>query len=605
MRDKRFSTHNTVPDVYETETSTTQRLDTQEYAEKMKARYEQFAQQKTVPKTEDDLFTVPSTPTPSRLSGIYFLVLQAQRVLKHTPLGVMAVIVGLVTLLVHGYRLSAAPDIFSDEGIYLLLGQNVAKGVGLVINHQPFFYHPPAYLLIEAAYIRLMGLTNADALTTLLSVRYLNIFFSALTASFILLFGHKLHSYKAGLIMVALFLMDPYVQRINRRNMLETLAMLCLLLGFYIFFTSEKHLTKRQWIGSGIAFGLATLTKEPMFLPLIALLGIAVWTRRTQLADAVRVIVIACLLYLAYPLGEIVSGNGSSYLAFKLSQIGSVVISITGHGLVASSQKTVSVGHIQSLSGEYASSYVLLALAGLSTIILFLRFRHLVAARYLFAWSIFSFGYVIILGRLSDQYFYFLIVPSAVIVNGYVLTEFFEVAQHRRWLSIVLSLSLCLLLLYNSSIWAVKYVYSSDNGYTTIIRYLQAHVRAGAIVDASDDVTNYLLSSTYDIRFDRHTQDVIDRHEQYFIMSSKDAWGGYNDTTPQFYNWVIHNSQPLVVEQEDTFWTIGLYYMKVPPAPAAAISFTRHMEASNSPHNVHKYFITLTDKPKRKGPSIS
>ncbi len=115
------------------------------------------------------------------------LVLQAQRVLERTPVAVVAVVVGLVTLLVHGYRLSVAPDVFSDEGIYLLVGNSLASGAGLTINHSVFLWHPPAYMLVEAVYIKLAGLTNADPLVALLSVRYLNIFFSASTAVLLML----------------------------------------------------------------------------------------------------------------------------------------------------------------------------------------------------------------------------------------------------------------------------------------------------------------------------------------------------------------------------------------------------------------------------------
>src|SRR4051794_26742110 len=70
------------------------------------------------------------------------LVLQAQRALERMPVAFVAVVVGLVTFLVHGYRLSAAPDVFSDEFSYLVVGTNVARGLGLVVDHKPFLYHP-------------------------------------------------------------------------------------------------------------------------------------------------------------------------------------------------------------------------------------------------------------------------------------------------------------------------------------------------------------------------------------------------------------------------------------------------------------------------------
>ena len=499
------------------------------------------------------------------------LLLQAQLVMERTPVAVVAVAVGLVTLLVHGYRLSVAPDVFSDEGVYLRLGTNVARGIGLVADNRPFLYHPPAYFLIEAAYIKLAGLTNTDLLTALFSVRSLNVFFSAITASFLLLFGRKLHSYKAGLIMAALFLMDPYVQRINRRNMLETFAMLCLLLGIYIFFTHRQRLMKWQWLGSGIALGLATLTKEAMFIPLFALLGVVAWTRRTQLTDAVRVVAIACLLYLSYPLGEIAVGNGPNYLAYKLTELGWVVSSITGYGLEASSQKTLSPENLQILLGQYGASYLLIALAGIFTIILFLRFRHLMEARYLFVWSIFSFGFGIIFGRVSDQYFYFFIVPVAL-VNGYCLATLFVdprfivgYSLYRQWWRILLSLFVCLLFIYNSNVWITRYGYGSDDGYAKIIAYVKAHISPGETIDSSDDAGYFFLSPTYTFRYDRDINSIIDHQDHYFIMSSKDRWGGYNATTPEFYDWVVDNSQPLLVEQDVSFWTVGLYYLPLTP----------------------------------------
>jgi hypothetical protein len=317
------------------------------------------------------------------------------------------------------------------------------------------------------------------------------------------------------------------------------------------------------------------LTKEPMFLPLLALLCVVAWTRRTQLTDAVRVVAIACLLYLSYPLWEIAIGQGPLYFAFKSHQLSSLVGSITGiitrHDGGEYAPKRVSlVENLQTLLGQYGTSYLLVALAGIFTVILFLRFRHLLEARYLFFWSIFSFGFGIIFGRVSDQYFYYLVVPL-ILVNGYCLAILFESVQDRRWWRIVLPLFVCLLLLYNSSMWIIRYGYGSDDGYAKIIAYVKANIPPGETIDLSDDVGYYLLSPAYDIRLDRDKKVIIERHEHYFIMSSKDRWGGFDATTPEFYDWVVRNSQPLLVEQDDSFWTVGLYYLKestpIPPSP--------------------------------------
>ena len=530
------------------------------------------------------------------------LVLQAQRVLERTPVAVVAVVVGLVTLLVHGYRLSVAPDVFSDEGIYLLVGNSLASGAGLTINHSVFLWHPPAYMLVEAVYIKLAGLTNADPLVALLSVRYLNIFFSASTAVLLMLFGRKLHSYKAGLIMAALFLMDPYVQRINRRDMLETLAMLCVLLGVYIFFTRRPHLTMWQRVGSGVAFGLAMLTKEAMFLELFALIATVMWFRRSQLCDVAWVVAIACAVYLPYPAWALAVGQGNSYLFYQFFGINRILNTITGNpppslppGVhLTPDAKTVSLDNLQILLSQYGMSYLLIALAAIFTVVLILRFRHLVAARYLITWfrhlvaarylitwSICSFGSGLVLGRVSDQYFYYLIVPS-IIVAGYVLASLLETFLRSRspektsifdqnrqvfsrnsityrmmWRPIFAIF--LVILLYNGYVWTNKYAVGSDDAYIKVMEYVRTHIPSGETIVTSDDVAYYFLSPSYDIRLDRDTKIIRDRCERYFIMSSKDAWGAYDAMTPQFYDWVVESSHPLFMQDDQSFWKIGVY----------------------------------------------
>ncbi|HLI05694.1 MAG TPA: glycosyltransferase family 39 protein [Ktedonobacteraceae bacterium] len=536
--------------------------------------------------------SLPSVESYKRQSIFSSSLHQVQSILRRTPVALVAVVVGLITFLVHGYRLGAAPDVFSDEGVYLLIGISVAKGKGITVNGMPFLYHPPAYFLIEAAYIKLARLTGTDLLTALFSVRYLNVFFSASTASLLLLFGRKLHSYKAGLITAGLFLMDPYVQRINRRNMLESLAMLCVLIGFYIFFTHAQRLRNWRWLGSGIAFGLAALTKEPMLLFLFAFPGIVAWANHAQLGDATRTTAIACLLYLLYPLWEFTIGQGSLYLAYKRSEVDSVIVSITSfigrQGGNVYAPKRVSPENLQILLGTYGSSYLLIGLAGIFTIILFLRFRPIMEARFLLLLGVFSFGFGLIFGHSSDQYFYYLIVP-ALLVNGYCLAILSESLRYpRRW-RIAIPLFLYLLFLYNCGLWITNYGFGSDDGYTKIITYVKAHIPADEIINASDDVASYFLSPAYDVRLDRDKKVIIALHEHYFIMSSKDQWDDFNGTTPQFYDWIVQNSQPLLVEQDASFWTIGLYYFKVPGGNRLTSGSAGHSSQESSAQGISPY----------------
>jgi hypothetical protein len=487
--------------------------------------------------------------------------------------------VGVVTFLVHGYRVRAAPDVFSDEGIYLGVATNLANGAGLTLNHSVFLWHPPAYMFVEAAYIKIAGLANADPITTLLSVRYLNIFFSASTAALLLLFGRKLHSYKAGLAAAALFLVDPYVERINRRSMLETLAMLLVLLGLYIFFTQRPQLSRRQRLGSGVAFGLAMLTKEAMFLELLGLVAYVLWSRRSQVRDVAWVAVIACAVYLPYPIWVVAIGQGDRYLFYQLFGVTRVLHSLPGYppsnaSAVPAPRATFSGANLHNLLPQYEMSYLLILLAAIFTVFLTFRFRHVLAARYLVTWSVVSFALGFPLGRTSDQYFYYLVVPSTLVV-GYVLasaprdlwTSHWSRARSLASASAGRSLTTwtpllaacAVMFIYNSYVWAARYGRGSDDAYVHAMRYAQTHIPKGEVIVSSDDVAYYFLYPSYKVRVDRNPREIVARCERYFIMSSKAAWGRYNLTTPQFYDWVVRTSRPLFVRRGHSFWTIGVY----------------------------------------------
>jgi 4-amino-4-deoxy-L-arabinose transferase-like glycosyltransferase len=536
-------------------------------------------------------------------------LLRVQRVSERSRMALTAAVVGLATLLVHGYRLSAAPDAFSDEGLYLRVATNLARGAGLTFNDNVFLWHPPAYMFVEAAYVKLAGLTDADPVAALLSVRHLNIFFSASTAVLIMLLGRKLHSYKAGLAAAALFVMDPYVQRINRRSMLETLAMLLVLVGLYIFFTRRPRLTTPQRIGSGVAFGLAMLTKEAMFLELLTLVAYAMWSKRSQLRDVAWVVAIACAVYLPYPAWVVAIGEGDRYVFYQVFGVTRVLHSIPGYPPPAETHEpaprgTFSPANLQNLLPHYEMSYLLIALAAIFAVLLFSRYRHVPEVRYLIAWSIVSFGIGLPLGRTSDQYFYYLIVPATVIA-GYVLASlsrdtadsYFAADSllHKRappssqssipitmvWRPIVAAF--VVIFSYNSYVWVNDYVVGSDDGYIKAMQYVRTAIPPGETIVTSNDVPYYFLSPSYDVRLDRDKREIVARCERYFIMTSKDAWARNNLTTPQFYNWVVRNSQPLFVQRDRSFWTIGVYERKKgQPGPCRAAAALRERAPAES-----------------------
>ncbi len=516
---------------------------------------------------------------------------RARAIVAHVPVWVLIALAGLVTMLVQGYRLGVAPDIFSDEGVYFLVAANIAQGHGLIVDHSAFFWHPPAYMLIEAIYLKFVGLAYANPLTGVLAARYLNIFFAGCTTVALILFGRKLHSYKAGFVIAAFFLLDPYVQRINRRNMLETLAMLCILLGLYFFFTTHARNTHWQRLGAGIAFGVALLVKEAMVLELLVPVLYVVWCKRSQVRDLFWVIGTAFAIYLLYPLWSLVVGEWNDYLSYKSFGIDRVLVRLQSAQATPTSSTITLVGSKGSLFdailarlAQYGMSYVLIALAAMLAIVLAVRFRHVESAQYLAVWNIFSIGFGFVLGGVSDQYFYYLIV-SSICVAGYIVILLLDgnsstYAKNmlldrsywgQRFSSVYLFLFrmlwrpliavFILMLLVNSATWTRTYALGTDDAYMSIVTYIKAHFPRGETIEASDDVAYYYLSPSYTIRLDRDPTTIENLHARYFILSSKDAQGGYDAMTPQLYNWVIQNSHPLLVQNDLSFAQIGLYQL--------------------------------------------
>jgi 4-amino-4-deoxy-L-arabinose transferase-like glycosyltransferase len=476
---------------------------------------------------------------------------------------------------------------FSDEGLYLLVGKNLARGAGLTGDHGPFFWHAPLYMLVEAAYIRAAGLLSLDPIRLLFAVRWLNVVFSGATAALLVLFGRRLRGLGAGALMATLFVLDPYVQRINRRGMLETLAMLTVLAGLY-FFISQPTMSRRRWLLSGIAFGLAALTKEAMLLELLTLVAYAAWDR-SQLWSVIRTIAVTFATYLVYPAWAFATGQGGTYLAFRLYDVRRVTNLLIGAsaptspvGRPPTSEKTLSVTNLSALLDQYAMTYMLLALAVVALAVLLLKHRAWPEARYVALWATVSFAVMGVLARISDQYFYYLVVP-AIVVTSCVAVDILHSARRRQSVepsdsnlrhrvTTFPAMAWLLLLLigpamsaYNAYVWIEKFGTGSDTAYSAILDSLPQKVPEGSTIVVSDDVPNFFLptNASYNIRFDRDPAVVIARHEEYFIMSSKDSWAGYDAMSPEFYTWVLSHSQPLLVVRDDSFWTLGLYRLSL------------------------------------------
>jgi len=479
-------------------------------------------------------------------------------------------IAALLAMIIHGFRVTSAPDLLGDEGLYFLVAHNLASGVGLVDDVGTFFWHPPGYPILASLWIHLTGSLQGDFTTALLGSRQMNVIFSAATAALLVLFGRRLLNLRAGLLMAAIFIGDLFVQRINRRAMLETVVLLLILIALYLFYSRRATVSKARVLGTGLAFGVAILTKEVAVVGIIALGTYVIGFQRQLLPRFAGVVAVAASMYGAYVAWALLTAP-ERFLAFKIGAFSRVFA--LGRGVVPREARLdygANPGILERLGPaliSYGPTYAMLGIGSIVTLVLFLRYRDRRGAQLVLCWSGVSYvaiGFGAFVG-FGDQFFYYVLVPAIVAIS-YLLSTAWDslditvvrLPSMRRRLGAV-TLSLALLATYDLGAWATRYAGNRDDSYTRLTSYVRKHVPLGSTILVGGDVSNFLLRPDYDIAFFRDRANVRSEAVRYFILSTKEAQQRYNRMTPDFYDWIRSNTEPLIEFEGDTYWTLGLY----------------------------------------------
>lgn len=482
----------------------------------------------------------------------------------------MALGLAVAALLLHGWGVARSPDIFGDEGLYFLVARNLANGIGLYDDGGVFFWHPPAYPMLEAAFAWSTGAASKPFTEGLLDVRALNVLLSAATAGVLVLLGRRLHSLPVGALFGVLFVGDLFVQRINRRAMLETAAELLIVIGLYLFLRYRHDVRARTAVLIGAAFGLGILVKEIAAIGLLILVTFAVVFDRRLLPRVVAAAGVAASMWAVYAAWAL-SVDAERFIAFKIGAVTRILA--LGRGLVPREARVdlgANPGLLERLGpaiASYGPTYVALALGGLGLLVLWSRHREAVGAQLLMAWGATTYACIAIamIAGLGDQFFYYAVVPAFGVI-AYVFVA--EWPVHRRWrvalpftgrTLAISSVALAALLAYDGAVWAARYATARDDGYARLVQVVEATVPEGATIVAGADVSNFLLRPRYDIRFYRDPVSVRAGSVRYFILSSKEAAQRYNRMTPEFYDYVRRNTETIAEFEGETYWTLGLY----------------------------------------------
>ena len=517
--------------------------------------------------------------------------------------------------IVHSYRLGMAPDIFVDEVTYFYVGKSIAQGDGMrqywFSPDQVFFWHPPLFFLFEAAVLRVVNPLLTDAVAAIVVIRYLNVFFAAITGGMLFLLGRRLRDAPTGLLIALIFACDPFILRSARRNLLEISLMALMVGGILLLSYFPRGLNRSGAIGLGVIFGLAMLTKEISFYVLLlpallvvlgqpAILAILArpfpflramlhpWRWRTtlrgvQLIDRTGPLwrsipmvvlsgVVTVLIYLLYPLWAWTNGYWKDFWYFRTYQFNRFEGSIQASGWNSGGHTPSFIEALGTNIPLYGTSYALLILGSIFGVWIVFRGVRDRGARLIGGWFVLSslfFAFVIVRGQLNDQFFYMLIIPNAVCV-GYGAPLLLRgagqaIRSHKRRFAAAFLLTILLGsgLFANGTLYYNAYVVGVDNGYQRIRGYLLAHVPTGTPLLIGGDVGIHLFPE-YPTYLVRTKQEVYDHHIHYFVLSSKEAWGGFNGMTPEFYDWVRANAVEQYAIDETTFWHFSVFYMAYP-----------------------------------------
>jgi len=523
------------------------------------------------------------------------------------------------------FRIEQAPDVFTDEIIYTRAGIRTAGEGALVWDSgDAFLIHPPLYFIVEAIYFTFAGnpytpLYDAgDIFANVFSARQINAFLAGLTATLLYFFGKRLHSDKLGLLLALIFSLDPFVLRINRRAMLETMAGLLVTAGLAMYFihsmpaparrASMAHLfnsllPKPGLIIAGLLFGLALLTKELAFIGILTVILFAIYEfivnlllpRRSTVPNhflvnliqsifpAFVVISIAGSTYFLYPLWALRIGEWAGFSQEKILGAKRLLglVQLTGWNRPGFSL----LDYLFQRLVDYGSSYALIALGGLATLGLFIWARHLRPARLLIAWGVTLypiFAFITIAGSGNDQFFYFLLVPAIILV-GYasvtvselkkVRLPFQHVSQYfarklplaERFVPLLL---LLLVMPYDVFQWWTKYAIGEDNGYAKFTQFAKSKLPPLEPLNATGDPVKFHYFFPSRLILDAETpQEAIKENVHYFSLAPKDVRYRYGETSPELAAWIQKEGKLLFTYNGDSYGDIYLYYVDFPGKP--------------------------------------
>jgi 4-amino-4-deoxy-L-arabinose transferase-like glycosyltransferase len=462
------------------------------------------------------------------------------------------------------FRLEVSWDIFVDEPYYLEFSQHVLHNLWPVGPDGPFYLHPPGFFFVEAAYIKLFGISG-DLIQQIYGVRYLGAALAGLSAGALLWSGRLLAGWPAGISAAALFALEPFCIKMNSYNMLDTPTVLWVVLGYGVLFSAlvqgEDRLpvSRRRTVAAGVLFGLALLTKEvSVFVTLLPLgicfvLGWALPRIRSALAGVVALIVYAPYLAIVYA-----RGDWGDFLYQKSAGVSRLAgfLHITGFNQRGGPSFLDAI--ITRLS-EFATTYVLLTVGAVAVCVLLLtNLGRTPARRLLMSWTSGAYAfltYAIVFGTLEEQFFYYLVIPCilATTVTTALLLEKMRARSAGRYpegavrrmhavrlrrlaLEAATAVFVVALVFWNTYVWITIHTVP-DNGYQRVVSHVE-ELPEGSRLAVTNETAELLKIGNAGGGVYKSVRALRADSIDYVIIDSYLVTKGYKNPPPKVYRWV-------------------------------------------------------------------
>jgi 4-amino-4-deoxy-L-arabinose transferase-like glycosyltransferase len=445
-----------------------------------------------------------------------------------------------MTMAIRGAAVTRLYDIHIDEITYNHFALSINQGnvIPRLFDNQPFFLHPPVYYYTLAAW-RLLVWPNQNPSPTGIfdeyyALRFLNVILAGMTVVLLYKLTHLATRSRLLSVMTALlFALDGLAIRQNTRSLMETITMLWLLLGLWCWLRRPTASQPWPWITCGLAFGLAIASKDTSAVFIVLLGFITIWQGLAPPRPAVKYLLAALPVPYAIWIGIVIaSGQWTTFMAEKSSGLHRFVgvIQTTGYNSPDGPSKLQTL--MQTIE-HYGPAYAILGLGVIGTIALlaspFDRRRHWGAIGLA---SSLVLAYEFAFGTMEEQFLYYLLVPSFVIV-GLAYQELAErLPLHRQQGARAVMSAIAVVLVWYSSVSYVLAMRTADHSWQRAITSIAQYARPGSTILAFGPGQFLFQGLPYQVSNAKTADQIKNQRVDYVIISKKLALDGYAPLSP-------------------------------------------------------------------------